>query len=453
MATQVAVSPVGTIRELPVIGSLWAFQKNRLRMFKLMAQAGDGVSTAHFGPFAFYLFNSSELVHALLVTQVDDFDKGLVFHNALRPVIGQGLLNSEGLFWRGQRKQIAPAFQPRSITSYADTMVRYTDRAQQGWREGQVIDISHEMMALTMSIVGKVLFDTDVLSESDELGGAVTTAIHWVDYASMHLFPMPLEWPLPSHIRTQRALALIHRRVQAMIDERRQHLEDRVDLLSMLLNARDADGQPMSDEQVRDEAVTLFLAGHETTATALSWAFYMLGRRPDIYARARAEVDAVLGERPATVVDLPRLPYCMQVIKETMRLYPPAYVLTRAALRDVEIGGVRVRKGQTVLLSPYTMHRRPDYFPEPQRFDPERFTPENEKKLPRHAYMPFGAGPRICVGNHFALMEAHLLLATLVQRVTFELVPGQRIRPNPKVTLRQKTGCRLIVHRRAAPQP
>ena len=208
----------------------------------------------------------------------------------------------------------------------------------------------------------------------------------------------------------------------------------------------------MSYQQAIDEALTLFGAGHETTATALAWVWYLLALHPAVYKKVQEEVDTVLQGRTPTYADLTRLPYCLQVFKETMRLYPPAYIISRAPLRDVSIDGYSVHKGRDIILvSPYTIHRRPDYFPTPEEFDPERFTPENEKKLARYAYLPFGAGPRVCIGNHFAMMEGHLLLATLAQHVEFELVPDQLIEPDPlkTVTIRPRNGVNMVVHRRA----
>jgi cytochrome P450 len=204
----------------------------------------------------------------------------------------------------------------------------------------------------------------------------------------------------------------------------------------------------MSDRQIRDEVLTLFVGGHETTAVTLAWSWYLLAKHPAIYARLQQEADSVLGGRPPTFADLPNLPYAAQVFKETLRLYPAADGITRTALRDVTVGGYQLRKGDIVSVPIYTIHRRPEFYPDPERFDPDRFLPENEKRLPRHAFMPFGAGPRICIGNHFAMMEGQLLLATLAQRVTFDLVPGQHIVPQPLFVIRQKDGCRVIVHRR-----
>jgi len=220
-------------------------------------------------------------------------------------------------------------------------------------------------------------------------------------------------------------------RIQRFIDERRNSPVERNDFLSILLQARDEDGEPMSNEQVMAECLTLFGAGHETTATALSWTWYLLCQHPERYQKVQQEVDSVLQGHTPTYADLARLPYCLQVFKEALRLYPPAYAFSRRALRDVEIDGYQVPKGSVVLLAPYTLHRREEYFPEPEQFDPGRFTPEREKQLPRYAFMPFGAGPRICIGLYFAMMEGHLLLATIAQRASFSLVPGQTIEPDP----------------------
>jgi cytochrome P450 len=223
----------------------------------------------------------------------------------------------------------------------------------------------------------------------------------------------------------------LRNRIQQFIDERRNTPTERNDFLSILLQARDEEGKPMSDDQVMAECLTLFGAGHETTATALSWTWYLLCQHPESYQKVQQEVDSVLQGRTPTYADLAHLPYCLQVFKEAMRLYPPAYAFARRALCDIEIDGYHIPKDYVVLIAPYTLHRREEYFPEPERFDPERFTPEREKQLPRYAYLPFGAGPRICIGQYFAMMEGHLLLATFAQRVSFSLVPGQHIVPDP----------------------
>jgi cytochrome P450 len=307
----------------------------------------------------------------------------------------------------------------------------YGEQIQQTWTDGTTIDVNQQMTNLTMSIIGKALFDADVFTETDELGVAMTVATEYVSHSLSTLLPPPYSWPTPRNRRTHKAAQVLRNRIQRFIDQRRNNSSERNDFLSILLQARDEDGKPMGDEQVMAECLTLFGAGHETTATALSWTWYLLCQHPESYQKVQQEVDSVLRGRTPTYADLARLPYCLQVFKEALRLYPPAYAFSRRALRDIEIDGYRVPRGRIVLLAPYTLHRREEYFPEPEKFDPDRFMPEREKQLPRYAFLPFGAGPRICIGLYFAMMEGHLLLATIAQRVSFSLVPGQTIEPDP----------------------
>jgi cytochrome P450 len=435
MATQVEINiqtpkRVRYIRGYPLVGSLPDFSKDRLGLLQRMAREGD-VWGIHFGPFPVILFNKPEHVQSILVEHAYDFDKGLAIHNVFRPVIGDGIFSSEGDFHRHQRKLMAPAFQPRHIASYAEIMGHYGEQIQQTWLDGAVIDVNRQMTNVTMSIIGKALFDADVFTETDELGAAMTIITEYVAQAVSTLLPPPYGWPLPRNRRMHKGVEVVRNRIQRFIDERRNSPIERNDFLSILLQAKDEDGKPMSDEQVMAECATLFGAGHETTATALSWTWYLLCQHPESYQKVQQEVDSVLQGRTPTYDDLARLPYCLQVFKEAMRVFPPAYAFSRRALRDVEIDGYRVSKGRVVLLAPYTLHRREEYFPDPEKFDPERFTPEREKRLPRYAYLPFGAGPRICIGMYFAMMEGHLLLATLAQRASFSLVPGQTIEPDP----------------------
>jgi cytochrome P450 len=431
------------------IGNLPEYRKDRLSLLRRMASEGD-VCGLHFGPFPGILFNKPEHVHSILVEHAYDFDKGLAIHNTFRPVIGDGIFSSEGGFHRRQRKLMSPPFQPRHIASYASIMGHYGEQIQQTWPDDAVIDINRQMTNLTMSIIGKALFDADVFTETDELGAAMTVTTEYVARALSVLFPPPYNWPLPRNRRTHKAVQVLRNRIQRLIDERRNNSIERNDFLSILLQARDEDGKPMSDGQLMAECLTLFGAGHETTATALSWTWYLLCQHPEVYQRVQREVDSVLQGRTPTYDDLSRLPYCLQVFKESMRLYPPAYLLSRRALCEVEIDGYHIPKDRVVLYSPYTLHRREENFPQPGKFDPERFRPEKEKQLPRYAYVPFGAGPRNCIGMYFAMMEGHLLLATLAQRVRFSLVPGQTVVPDPvhHLALRPAGEVKVLVKRR-----
>jgi cytochrome P450 len=429
------------IREWPLVGSLPAFvQKNPLDFLLQVAQRGD-VCGFHLGPFPLVLCNKAEHVQSILVEHADDLSKGRLIHRAFG---GNGLFVSEGEFHRRQRKLMAPVFQPRHIAAYADTIALYGERLQQEWHDGAVVDLKQHMIAVTMSIIGKVLFDNDVFDKTDELGAAMAVVNEDVVHKATSLFQVPPGWPTPRNLRVRKAVQVIQNYVQHLIDERRTSVTERSDFLSILLHAKDEDGKAMSDEQLMDECLTLFGAGHETTAAALSWAWYLLCQHREIYQKVQQEVESVLEGRTPAYDDLAHLPYCLQVFKETLRLYPPAPVV-REALHDIEMDGYRVPKGYTIYIMPYTIHRKAEYFPDPKTFDPERFTPEREKQLPRHAYIPFGAGPRICIGNHFALMEGQLLLATLAQRVSFTLVPGQTIEPDPKHNLTISPGGKMQV--------
>lgn len=429
------------IREWPLVGSFPVFvQKNPLDFLLQVAQRGD-VCGFHLGPFPLVLFNKAEHMQSILVEHAYDLSKGRLIHRAFG---GNGLFVSEGEFHWRQRKLMAPVFQPRHIAAYAETIVQYGERLHQEWHDGAVVDLNQHMIAVTMSIIGKVLFDNDIFEKTDELAAAMAMVNEDIVHKATSLFQAPPGWPTPRNLRVRKAVQVVQNHVQRLIDERRTGVMERNDFLSILLHARDEDGKAMSDQQLMDECLTLFGAGHETTAAALSWAWYLLCQHPEVYQKVQQEVDSVLAGRTPTYDDLAHLPYCLQVFKETMRLYPPAPVV-REALHDIEIDGYLVPKGYTIYIMPYILHRKAEYFPDPETFDPERFTPEREKQLPRYAYLPFGAGPRICIGNHFALMEGHLLLATLAGRVTFTLVPGQTIEPDPMHNLTISPGGKMEV--------
>lgn len=446
------ITPMRTIPFLqghPLLGNLPEFSRDRLGLLRRATMLGD-VSGLHLGRLPVLLFNQPEDIHCILAERPDDFDKGSLIHQVFRPLLGDGLFSSEGALHRRQRTLMAPAFQPRTIASYIDTMGLYGEQLQHSWFEGSIINLHQQMTTLTMSIIGKALFDVDVFHETQELGAAITATSVYATHAISRLLPVPYSWPTPLHRRTHRAVAKLRQMLQALIDERRSSSERRHDLLSLLLQTRTEDEEPMSDEQIMAECQILFVAGHETTATALAWSWYLLCLHPHIYACLQAEVDRVLRGRTPTFEDLPYLPYCLHVFKESLRLYPPAFMILRQALHDLDIHGYPIRRKSLVLISPYTLHRRPDFFPDPDSFNPERFAPEREKQLPRSAFLPFGVGSRICIGMHFALMEGQLLLATLAQRVHFRLVSGQHILADPEhhLTLRPGNPLNVCVSRR-----
>jgi cytochrome P450 len=446
-----ALHPIPSIRDFPLLGSLPAMMRRDSLAFLLrLAQQGE-VCGFHLGPIPLILFTKAEQVQSILVEHAADLSKGRLIHRAFG---GNGLFVSEGEFHRRQRKLMAPVFQPRQIAAYAETMVRYGERLVQEWHDGAVVDLNQHMIALTMSIIGKVLFDADVFTETDELGAAMAMEFAYVLRKFSSLWVPPLNWPTPGNLRVRKATQVLQNRMQRMIDDRRRNTTSRNDLLSILLEARDENGSQMSDAQLMDECLTLFGAGHETTAAALTWAWCLLCQHPLVYQKVQQEVESVLEGRPPRYEDLARLPYCLQVFKETLRLYPLAASIVREALHDLEIDGYLVPKGSTVMVSPYILHHTAANFPDPETFDPERFAPEREKQLPRYAYFPFGAGPRICIGNHLALLEGHLLIATLVQRVHFTLVPGPAIAPDPRHNLTLRPGGKVeVVVKKSAREP
>lgn len=428
------------IPEIPLLGSLRIFMNDRLGFLRHLAEVGD-VCGFHLGPIPILFFNKPEHVQSILVEDAYDFSKGKLIHKAIN---NNGLFVSEGDFHRRQRKLMAPLFQHRHIVEYVDTIVFYGEMIAQRWSEKTVIDLNQQMINLTMGIIGKVLFDIDMLKETDELGAAMAIGFEHTVRKLSSPFMLPDSWPTPYNRHVREATNFLENRILQMIEERRsqleQHPSERIDLLSILLNAQDEDGTRMSNRQIMDECITLLGAGHETTAAALSWTWYFLCQYPDEYKRVQQEVQQVLQGRRATFNDLAHLPLCLQAFKEAMRLYPPAAGIFRETLYDTSIDGYHVAERANILISPYTLHRRPEIFPEPEVFDPGRFTPEREKQLPHYAYLPFGAGPRICIGNHFALMEGQLLIATLVQHATFTLVPGQHIEPDPVHNLALRPG-------------
>lgn len=425
------------------------FRRDILAFLQMMAREYGDISFVQFGRRKVYLLNHPELVREVLVTQNKHFVKsrGLEFAKKL---IGNGLLTSEGEFHLRQRRMMQPLFHRQRIAVYADIMSRYAWNYQERWHPGKEIDMAAEMMRLTLAIAGKTLFNTDVETDADEIGEALTTAMELFPLFTLPFYNLLDKLPLPSVRRFRKARRRLEATIYRMIAERRASGRDEGDVLSMLLQARDTetDGSRMTDRQVRDEAMTLLLAGHETTAIALTWTWYLLSEHPEVEARLVEEVRHVLGDRPATAVDVPRLPYTRLVLMESMRLFPPAYVLGRKPVVEVELGGYRVPRGAAVLMSPYLIQRDPRFYSEPERFIPDRWEGERMAALPKFAYFPFGGGPRICIGERFAWMEGILVLATIARRWRFRHVPGHPVALRPLITLRPRYGMRMIAELR-----
>lgn len=440
--------PIPRIPGHPVLGHLQAFRKDRAGIQLEVAREQPEIARLRVGFIGIVMIGAPALAHEVLATKNASFVKAPGLAVFLRPLLGNGLLTSEHEVHTRQRRLIAPAFAHKRVASYAETMAERSERFAASLRDGAVLDVSEGILRLTLEIVGKTLFDAEVGSDADEVGEAVTVAMECAMSQVSSLVPIPPFVPTPTNRRSQKAVDALDAILYRIIRQRRAHGGDRGDLLSMLLATQDEQGGTMTDKQIRDEAMTLFLAGHETTANALSWALYLLARSPEARARVEAEVDR-LGRVPS-YGDLEQLPYTLAVLKETMRLYPPAYLLARRAVEDVVIGRHRIKKNAIVLVNVLGIHRRPDLFPEPERFEPERFLDDAEKQLPRCGYMPFGAGPRICIGNHFALMEGHVVLASLLKRLRFDLVSNATVDVEPLVTLRPRGGVKMRVTVREA---
>jgi cytochrome P450 len=435
-----------TIREWPLIGSLYSQRQDPSGFYlRVMRECGD-IGLFHVGPARVILITAYELAYRVLVEQASGFDKGELVRKAYQPFLGNGLLFSEGDFHQRQRKVVAPFFQPRHISAYAEMMAAYSEQLQRDWKEGECIDICRAMGLVTMNIAGKVVFDVDALPETTELSQAIATVVDFTNYTLTSLLPFPLNWPVPRSRRAKRALTTLDDCIFAMIEARQRTDCTQTDILSCLLTAQTEDGARMSKRQIRDEALTLFGAGQETTATALIWAWHLLTQHPAIYQKLQQEVDTALQGRTPTYADLARLPYALQVLKESLRLYPPVYIIPRAALHDMELGGYPIRRGEKLLIAVSALHRQPELYPDPEQFIPERFAPEREKQLPRLAYLPFGAGPRVCLGNHFAMMEGQIVLTTLAQRITLTL-PEQRVQRTSTMRPQQ---IQMVVRRRVS---
>lgn len=388
-------------------------------------------------------------IEDVLIQRAHLFHKPRVNKQIFRLFLGNGVLSADGEFWKRQHKLVQPGFHRKRIEAYGDVMVQYTDELVRTWQPGARIDFCGQMTELTLSIVAKTLFDSDVRGED---AGTVRRSMSVINQVLVDHINLPIDmprwWPSRSNKRKLAAIGDIDAIIARIIAERKRSGEDHGDLLSMLVLARDDRGAAMTDTQLRDEAMTLFFAGHETTAHALTWIWYLLGEHPEVVSKLTEELDRVLAGEPASVARLPELPYLDAVVKEGMRLLPSVWVFMRAPIEDVAIGGYKVKKGTNIFISPYVIHRDPRWFEAPLEFRPERWTPELEKQLPRGAYIPFSLGPRICQGKLFALMEARLVLATLLQRVLPELEPGHVPKLNAKLSLSPVGGLPAIVRPR-----
>jgi cytochrome P450 len=418
---------------LPLIGSLLQFRRDVLGVQDAAARIGP-VAKVQLAHISLYVVTDADLVHQFLVTEADSMKKTVALQY-LEPVLGEGLLTAEGETHKRHRKLLAPAFAPRRLAGYGEKMVAETEAQIAKWSSGQRIDLAEQMMEMTLAIIGRTIFGTDVRHDAEQVAEGLELGMRAMMENTTAILRLGYEWPLPRHNRMRRAAKLLDEVVYRVIREGRARGTDAGDVLSMLLSASDDEGA-LTDAQVRDEVMTLMLAGHETTANVLTWAWYELAQRPDALARLQAEVDAA---GPLHADMLEAMPYHLAVIEETMRLHPPAYSLAREATRPITIGGHTLPQGTILMANIRGIHRHADYYEAPHSFRPERFLPEAKKTRPRHHYLPFGAGPRVCIGSHFALLEAQLALATMVRRVRLHSLPGH-VDPEPLVTLRPRGG-------------
>ncbi len=423
--------------------------RDPLAFFSGLAREYGDLAYVRLGGERLFVVSDPRVIKDVLVTHDQNFHKSRGLERTKR-LLGGGLLTSEDAFHLRQRRLMQPAFHRDRIAAYASTMVAFAERVRNGWTDGATLDVAREMSRLTLLIVGKTLFDADVESQAREVGDAMSRLMHSF-WTLMLPFGERLErLPIPYLRRARRARERLDTIIYGIIRERRASGVDRGDLLSTLLLAQDDEdtGRGMTDRQVRDEAMTLFLAGHETTANALTWTWYLLSQAPDVERRVHEEVDRVLSGRLPAVADVDRLPYLTRVVTESMRLYPPAWLVGRRAVNQYSIDGYDVPPRAIIVMSQWIVHRDGRYYTNPERFDPDRWTPEFKASLPRFAYFPFGGGPRQCIGESFAWMELVLVMATIAQRWRFELVPNHPVVPHAVITLRPKYGMKMVARER-----
>lgn len=446
-AAQVPPGPRG----YPLVGVLPQLYRDPLGfMLAVTREYGDIVSLGQ----RWYLIPGPQYLKHVLQEHSRNYRKG----DNIRPLkllTGEGLLTSDGDFWLRQRRMAQPAFHHQRIAAMGSKITGCTAELLDRWRplaeRGATLDVADEMMRLTMKIVGLSLFSIDVSSQADLVGRALIETLQYINRRATSLIQLPHRLPTPGSLRFHRALQQLDSVVLGMIEGRRRGTEDCGDLLSMLLEARDAEtGEGMTDRQLRDEVMNIFLAGHDTTGLTLSWTWYLLAQHPAVEQRLLAELRAVLAGRAPTVADLPNLPYTQMVLQESLRLYPPAWMTSRTPLKPDRLGEYDIPAGATILVSPYATHHHPGLWDHPERFDPERFTPERMDDRPKFAYLPFGGGPRVCIGNNLAQIEMQLVLAMVAQHYQLRLVPDHPVEPEPLTTLRPRYGIRMTLQPRSA---
>lgn len=438
-----------SLKGYPLIGCLPDFRKDRLALLlRAYREQGELVEVPMLGG-PLIVVTGPEVAREVLVKKASKFRKSVALARYSRPMLGNGLLTAEGDVHRQQRRRLQPGLKHRKLSHYVDTMVRHSEDFLKRLEGKSELDLHTEMTQLTLGIAAETMFGAAPTQHAAAVSDAIAATTRYIAVEVTRPVHFPINWPTPRNIALRRAVGTLDRIVRNMIQERRENPSDRPDILNMLLSAQDEeDGSKMTDEQVRDEVMTLFVAGHDTLANSLTFSLALLARHPEVADRLARESAEVLEGRAPTYEDLEKLPYALQVFKEALRLFPPAYLAGRETLEAVELGGYEIPPKTTVFVSIYGMHRRPDLFPDPERFDPDRFLPEAEKARPRGAYIPFSDGPRICIGNHFALLEGQIVLSYVGQHLAFTEIPDEPIEAIPTITMRAKGKPRLRVTRR-----
>ncbi|WP_223642049.1 cytochrome P450 [Corallococcus sp. EGB] len=441
-ASDSAVLPPRLAAGLPWVGLGLEYRKDPLGFFLRYADQGAVVRTRFVGT-DIYLLNTSEGIEHVLVKNFRNYPKDAFQKRALEAVVGRGLFTSHGDFWMRRRRMMQPAFHKNLLASHGSVAVRAANTWMASRREGEPFDAYAEMMALTLDVVAETLFGANLSARARELGRAMESVMLHAQFLFDTPIPLPAWVPTPGQRRFRAALRTLHAVVDDVVERRRRQGSPGEDLLGLLLEAQAEDGEHLTDAQLRDECLTLMIAGHETTAVALTLCLWLLARHPEAEAALRRELATVLGGREPTVEDLPSLPYCEQVVKESLRLYPPAWGMSRVAEADDRMDGIRVPAGTVVAWSQWALHRNARHFPEPEAFRPERWADGLERRIPRFAYCPFGGGPRLCIGAGSAMMVIRLVLASVLQRLHFDAAPGPAPEVIPAITLRPKGGIRL----------
>ena len=445
MTTPVDQRPIPGPRGLPFLGMMPEMIGDMLGLFTATAREYGGIAQFKLLNKSYLLLTNPDYVKYILQDNYRNYIRGQSVETG-RVLLGNGLPLIDGDFWLRERRMLQPAFHRERLEKLANTATGVIETSMQAWaakaKANQTLDLDDEMMRLTLTVIIKSMFSADIDDKIQSLSHAFNVASRFMLWRSQQLWKLPLSVPLPRHVEYNRALQVLNDTIYPLIADGRKHPKD--DLLGMMLAMRDAEtGEGLSDRQARDEVVTIFFAGHETTAATLAWTFYLLSQHPEVEERLRAEIESVLNKRLPAFADLPQLVYMQQVINEVLRLYPAAYLFAREAVVNDVLDGYLIPAKTMIFISPFVAHRNPAYWPDPERFDPDRFTPEQVASRPRHVYYPFGEGPHVCIGNNFALMEMQLILSMALQRFRLRLVPGHPVALKPEATLRPRYGMKM----------